>query len=235
MRKKQLVFWIGRNLQPILFFCGILILIGFGFIGWNEWNKKEEQKNRDVLYEKQKALKQLVNKMESSQKDLMSAPGVKEKAGEYEQAIRQKPKRMSSAVSAIDLADFYYKYGEVKKAKDLLVLFARPEKSSNIYHLVTFQLARYHMDARECKEALTLLEELSLNPKAGYFHLESNLQQALCLENMGRYELALQKYDSVLNKDPEGYTGHLAQDYKKLLIIKRNIKTQKDVETKRSK
>ena len=41
-------------------------------------------------------------------------------------------------------------------------------------------------------------------------------------------ELALQKYDKVLNTDPEGYTGHLAQDYKKLLIINKNVKTQKN-------
>ena len=138
MKTEKLAFWIGLHFKKILFCFGIFILIGFGLIGWNEWNKREERKNQDFLYQKQKALYRLVDKTDSSQeqpffkglekpqKQRILTPEMKEKATQYEQAIRQKPKRISSAASAIDLADFYYKYGEKTKAKDLLVLFAWP-------------------------------------------------------------------------------------------------------------
>ena len=125
------------------------------------------------------------------------------------------------------MADFYYRYGEREKAKELLSLFAFPKKVSSLYHLASFQLAAYYMDEKECKNALVLLSDLSLNKKAATFHLESDLQQALCLESMNRYEQALHKYEKILNKDPGGYTGRLAQDYKKLLILNKNLKKEK--------
>ena len=80
------------------------------------------------------------------------------------------------------------------------------------------------MDEKECEKALALLEALSLNEKASSFHLESDLQQALCLEHLNRYEQALEKYENILSKDSEGYIGRLAQDYKKILVLNRNLK-----------
>ena len=83
--------------------------------------------------------------------------------------------------------------GKKQKRKIYWFFLPGPKKSSSIYHLVVLQLARYYMDAKECKKAVTLLEGLSLNSRAGYFHLESDLQQALCLEEMGQYGVGFTK------------------------------------------
>ena len=236
MTSERIALWLRTHLKKILAIFFLSVLTGFAFIGWKEWKEREEKKIQNSLYELQKALKQLVDKAEGKQdekqpdflpdldqqKNLVLTEEMKEKASLYEEGLKQNLKSRVSAVSAIDLADFYYRYGETEKAKELLHLFALPEESSSIYHLASFQLAAYYMNEEKCEEALTLLEGLSSNKKASYLHLEISLQQALCLEHLGRYEQALHKYEDILNKDPEGYTGRLAEDYKKTLVLNRN-------------
>ena len=238
---ERVAFWVKNHLKIILFFFFLSILTGFAFIAWKEWQEKKGKQIWNALYEVQKSLKQLVENTEGKQKEktlnfldpdkqkpLIFNEEMKKKADLYEKTIKQFQKNTSSAAFAIDLANFYYKYGETKKAKELLLPFALPKKTSSIYHLLSFQLATYYMNEKECEKALALLEELNSNKKASYFHLESDLQQAICLEHLNRYEQALHKYENILNKDPEGYTGRLAQDYKKTLILNRNsVKTEK--------
>ena len=238
---EQIALWIRSQIKKILFGFSFFVLMAFVFIGWNQWKKDQEIKIQDSLYKFQKSLNALAKNPERPSKEknlkllidseknktLVFTQEMKDKARSYEEAIRESQKRRISAVYAVDLANFYYQRGEMKKAKELLVLFAFPEKSSSIYHLASFQLATYYMNDKECPKALELLSALVLNKKAVPFHLEGDLQQALCLEHLNRYEQALHKYEAVINKDPEGYTGRLAQDYKKLLILNRNIKKEK--------
>ena len=235
---EQIAFWIKSHFKKILFVFCIFVLAGFAFIGWNAWKKNQDNKIQDSLYELQKALNQLVEDTEekdekgalnlfaglNDKKIPVFTKEMKEKASSYEEAIKQNQNSKISAVFSIDLADFYYKRGETQKAKELLSLVAFPKKPLGIYHLASFQLAAYYMDKKECEKALALLEALSLNEEASSFHLESDLQQALCLEHLNRYEQAMEKYEGILNKDPEGYIGRLAQDYKKALILSRNLK-----------
>ncbi len=231
---EQIAFWLKKHLKKILFVFSLMTLLALAFIGWSEWRKKEETKIQNSLYEYQEALNKLRERIEvdkkntldflieSDEKKFVPTEEMKKKADLYERAITQHQSYQASAVFAIDLADFYYEYGEIEKAKELLLLFAFPKKASNIYHLASFQLASYYMDEKDCEKALALLEALSLNEKAEYMHLESHLQQALCLEHLKHYEQALRKYEDILNKDPEGYTGRLARDYKKILILNKN-------------
>ena len=238
----QIAFWIRVRIKTILLALSFIVLMVCAFIGWNRWKEKQENKLQDSLYAFQKSLHTLVGDPERQSKEknlnFLTNSGkhkkppvfnqeMKDKARSYEEAIRENQKSRISAVYAVDLADFYYQRAESKKAKELLALFAFPEKSSSIYHLASFQLVSYYMDDKECSKALEILSVLVLNKKAVPFHLEGNLQEALCLEHLNRYEQALHKYEAVINKDPEGYTGRLAQDYKKLLILNRNIKKEK--------
>ena len=237
---EQMVLWIKQNFKKILWISSFSALAVLVFIGWSQWEKNQERQIQDSLYELQKSLKELVEKSGEKTKekslDLLKnsdpkgnpvfSQEMKEKARFYEEAIKQNQKRRAAIAFSVDLADFYYRRGEKDKAKELLALFAFPDKSSNGYHLASFQLASYYMDAKECEKALAILSHLNRNPKALYFHLESELQQAICLEHLNRYDQALHKYEAVINKDPQGYTGRLAQDYKKLLVLSRNLKKE---------
>ena len=149
---------------------------------------------------------------------------MEQRAYSYEQAVRKNKKFQSAVAGAIDLADFYYRYGKKDQAKELLSLFASPLKKRSLYHLVVFQLAGYYMNEKNCKEALPLFSQLISNKKAKAFHLESRLQKAVCLEADGNYQLALEEYEQINIENSKDYIGRLANDYKKLLILKEKLK-----------
>ncbi len=234
---ERIALWIKQNFNSIVFVLSFFALIALAFIGWNQYVKQREKQAQESLYQLKKAwqsaldaeVKKTKGKALSANKKKAAqlSPEIRERTSAYEEAIRQEQTSRTGAVFAIDLADFYYQRGEEEKAKSLLSLFAFPERPSSLYHLASFQLASYYMSAKECEKALDILSKLSLNKKAAPFHLESDLQQAFCLEHLKRYDQALNKYNSVINKDPEGYTSRLAQDYKKMMELSRNIQKEK--------
>ena len=221
--------------QPVLFVASFLALAGLGRIFWLEWQNKQEKQIQDRLYTLQSSLNQAVQKQnKKTEKGKLNAPArldkiqrtkdIKQKAADYEKAIKQNHKRILTTSFAMDLADFYYRQEEKEKAKNLLSLFAFPNRSSSLYHLLSLQLSSYYMDEGECKKALPLLKALSANKKASPFHAESALQEALCLENLSLYKQALEKYETINTQNPDSYIGKLAWDYKQLLILKQNLK-----------
>ena len=233
MSMEKIVYWIRKHLKKILSCIIFFILLGLSFIAWSEWREEQNRKLQDSLYELQTSLNKVIetqkekkNKSKTAQTFVFSEE-IKNQLDFYEQTIRQNHKSIIAATFAMDLADLYYRHKEEKKAKEFLSLFVSSKSSSSLYHLLSFQLAAYYMDGKECNKALTLLKSLSKNKKALSFHLESNLQQALCLEHLGFYEQALHKYEQVINQDPKGYTGRLAKDYKALLILDKKLKKKK--------
>ena len=227
---EQIALWIRIHFKKILIIFSSFVLLGIAFIGWVEWQKKQERTIQDSLYKFQQALNTLEKKKikkTEQKKTFVMTEELESKALLYERAIKKYPKSKIAVVSAIDLADFYYRHSEIKRAIDLLSAFAYPERASSTYHLLSFQLAGYYMDEEKCEKALTLLKKLNLNKKAVAFHLESDLRQALCLEHLNRYGQALSKYEIISNQDSEGYIGRLARDYKRLLMLKQNLKIKK--------
>ena len=226
IQAEDIALWIKRYFKAIALVFFLAGLIAMAFIAWHKWQENQEKKTQDSLYKLKSDLKALIkdSKTANQNKPLALSREMKDKAKIYEEAIKKSQKSRAGAVFSIDLADFYYQRGAKQKAKDLLSLFAFPEKSSSLYQLVSFQLSSYYMDEGECEKALALLSALRSNKKAVPFHSESDLQQGLCLERLGRYDLALSKYEAVINKDSANYVSRLAEDYKKLLLLKRNLK-----------
>ena len=237
----QIAFWIKKHLKKILFLLCVLIFMSVAFIIWKKWDKGQEDAVQSALYDLQKSLSALTEKKESKSQEEALEIGkedpippltgeMRQKAALYEKAIKENQSRKIAVAFAIDLADFYYRYKETDKAIKLLSLFALPSKKLALYHLASFQLATYYMDydnEEGCPKALEILSALRANKKASSFHLESDLQQAFCLEHLNRQKEALYKYENVLKNDPEGYSGRLAKDYKKLLILNKNLKKLK--------
>ena len=239
----QITFWIKKHFRKIVFLLFSLLFLGLAAIAWVSWVNKKEKQVLDLLYEAQKSLNSLVKeedkgaqeemldllKETEEEQNLSLTEEMRQKAQMYEKAVKENRSRKIAVAFAIDLADFYYKYKEPKKSIELLSLFAFPEKNSTLYHLASFQLASYYMDFDEeegCEKALSIFSALRSNKKASSFHLESDLQQALCFEHLNRHEEALHKYESVLKEDPDGYSGRLARDYKKLLILNKNLQNK---------
>lgn len=235
------VIWLSRELNRILWLMAFISFTIVAFLIWNQYQNTENKKLENALYVQQAALKQLIEKSEPVQKEpdkenpfqdipdqkpkIFSKP-MKEQASSYARLIKAHPGRVSAASFAGDLADFYWQREERAEAIDLLLPFAQAKKSLNIYHLLSFQLASYYMDEKKCEAAIPLLSALITNEKARFLHLESRLQKAICLEHLKRREAALHEYESIIHQD-SGYLGRVAQDYKRLLILKNQLKEKK--------
>lgn len=238
---EEIALWIRENFKGILFLLSFLALSALAFIGWNKWKENREEQIQSSLYIFQKKLSKLVEDTEKGKdgkkENILSqplekkapafTPDMKSTALSYEKAIEQHHNSQSVVVFAIDLADFYYQRGDLEKAKKLLSPFVLPEKPLDIYHLASLQLAAYYMDSKECDKALVILSALVKNKKASSLHLEIKLQEAFCFEHLSQYDRALKNYEWIINQDLEGYIGKLAQDYKKMLLLKRNLKKKK--------
>lgn len=236
---EQISLWIGQNFRGLIVAFSSFALIALAFVGWGQWIKKEEIKIQNSLYGFQQSLNKLTGEPKEKENplDFLDKPKKKEKlvfnqemkdkARLYDEAIRKNQKSRVAVSFAVDLANFYYQRDEKQKAKELLSFFALPNKSLDSYQLASFQLAGYYMDDRECEKAMPILSDLIKNKNAGFLHLEAELQSAICLEHLKRYNQALNKYESIINKEPEDYIGRLAQDYKRLLILKRRLKKDK--------
>ena len=240
---KSPALWIKSHFQAILSVMAVCALAGLGFIGYKTWSEKQNQQVRKSLYQLKKSLydmdpnkedpKALPDLLKDQQlKSLKLTPKMKETAAQYAELIKKRHKTKASAEFALDLADFYYRYNEKEKAKSLLALFALPKKTSAVYHLIAFQLASYYTNPAECEKALALLEALRQNKKAIAFHQESALKEGLCFELTGQKDKALARYEEILQKDPDSWTGQQAQDYRRILILSRNIQKSQEGKAK---
>ena len=231
----NLISWLDKNKKTVVIFFSVLALFGLIFLTNNWWKQEQEYKNQVFLYKFKASLKNfrkeddskkpfdLLSKEEPEDK-LILTEDMKKKASAYEQAVRQNQKFQTTAAFAVDLADFYYRYGKKDQAKDLLSLFALPLKKDSVYHLAVFQLTGYYMNEKDCKQALPLLSQLISNESAAAFHLEGRLQKTICLEFENRHKEALEEYEKISIEKPDSYMGRLAKDYKRLLILKEKLK-----------
>lgn len=226
----QITLWLGGNLRGILFFLGLLLFAGLTWVGYAEWRERREAKIYNKLYGERAALQKAGEKAAGGGKslkgrgeDLAYSKEMEKRAEALGEAISAFKSFKASAAFAIGLADFYRLHKKPEKARAAIAPFARPGKSSSIYHLASFQLASYLMDARLCSEALPILEALAENKTAASFHREAYLQMGLCREEQNQDSEAAALYRKVLagqaeNKDDAA--ALLAREYLRLLKLK---------------
>ena len=228
----QIIGWLQNRFKILLSFFVLCVLIGLGGIFFEKWNKKQEEQIKDSLATFEKSLKSLVKEPEGQsnpfdlaekEEELVFTDEMKTQAEAYKKAIEEKKKYKISAYFAIDLADFYYRYGEKETAIQLLSSFSSPPSKGTLGQLASFQLATYYMNDDKCDLALDLFEKIISNKSAEGFYKESRLQKAICLENLKSYESALQEYESLAVENPDTYIARQAKDYKRLLILKQKL------------
>lgn len=229
-----MILWLQSNFAALLSSFAVFVFIGLGLIFFDKWNQNQEEKAKDSLVSFQKLLQNEEPKEEEPEKknpfnlseekkDLILTDEMKIQAAAYKKAIEKNKKYKISVYFAIDLADFYYRYGEKEAAIELLSYFAAPKAKEALNQLASFQLASYYMNEKKCERALSLFEKLLSNKSAEGFYNESRLQKAVCFENLGRYQEALAEYDILMIENPDTYMARQAKDYKNLLILKQKL------------
>ena len=231
---------IYKNAKIFLVCIVLLVSSGIGLVLLSEWKKNQEKKVSDSLYTLRKSLekagnavngkdyrkntKRFANFLKPEKKEVIYSEEMKTLATSYEEALKSHKKTYAAASFAIDLADFYFLHGEKEKARNLLSLFTFPKKPSTIYHLISFQLATYYMDEKNCKKALPLWESLTQNKKASPFYKESYLQMAFCYERENQISQAKKFYEKIIKEFPEDFTSSKAKDYIRLLKLRSQLK-----------
>ena len=229
-----MILWMQNNFVVLLSSFVVLVFVGLGLISLNKWNQNQAEKVKNTLVSFQKSLQNITEEPEEPEetnpfnlseekKDLLLTDEMKTQATAYKKAIEENKKYKISVYFAIDLADFYYRYGEKAIAIELLSHFAAPKAKEALSQLASFQLASYYMNDKKCEPALSLFEKLLSNKSAEGFYNESRLQKAVCLESLGRYQEALKEYDILIIENPDTYIARQAKDYKNLLILKQKL------------
>ena len=224
-----MILWLQNNFVVLLSSFVLFVFIGLGLIFFNKWNQSQEEKVKDSLVSFQKLLQNEEPEeanpfnLSKEKKDLVLTDEMKIQAAAYKKAIEKNKKYKISVYFAIDLADFYYRYGEKETAIELLSYFAAPKAKEALNQLASFQLASYYMNDNKCEQASSLFEKLLSNKSAEGFYNESRLQKAVCFENLGRYQEALKEYDILMIENPDTYMARQAKDYKNILILKQKL------------
>ncbi|MBC6416102.1 MAG: tetratricopeptide repeat protein [Bdellovibrionales bacterium] len=232
--REQVTVWLYRNFKILL---GLLILctvIALSLTVYNKIRRDKEIKAKDNLLSFQKALNDLRGEpkkktelfnLNSREKDnLIFTDQMKIQAQAYRKAIEEHKNFKITLYFVIDLADFYYRYGQKDLAKELLSGFSFPLEKNTFNQMVSFQLASYYMNEKDCDKSLSLFEKLISNKFAKAFHVESRLQKGICLEHLNRPKEALTEYNRVSIENADSYLGRQAKDYKNLLILKQKLK-----------
>ena len=230
----QVISWIYRNFKVLLAVSILVVVVSLLFITFNILKKDREKTAKNTLISFQKSLNSLIEEpktkpnafalpLQEEEKELILTDQMKTQAQAYKQAIENHRKFKITVYFAIDLADFYYRYGQKELAADLLSDFSSPLAKNTLNQLASFQLASYYMNEKECDKSLTIFEELISNQSAKAFHLESRLQKGICLEHLNRYKEALAEYKSLSIENTDSYLSRQAKDYEKLLILKQKM------------
>ena len=230
----QVISWTYRNFKVLLAISLLFVVAALLFITFNMVKKDREKVAKNTLISFQKSLNSLIKKpkteskafalpLKEEEKELVLTDQMKTQAQAYKQAIENHRKFKVTVYFAIDLADFYYRYGQKELAEDLLSDFSSPLAKKTLNQLASFQLAAYYMNEKECDRSLAIFEGLISNQSAKAFHLESRLQKGICLEHLNRYKEALAEYKSLSNESPDSYLSRQAKDYEKLLILKQKM------------
>jgi len=223
----KIILWLQNHFVALLSSFVLFVCMGLGFIFFDKWSHSQEIKAKNQLSSFQKSLQDLMEEPEQKDpfdlKDLILTDEMKAQASLYKKAIEDNKKYKISVSFAIDLADFYYRYGEKTTAIELLSQFAKPTEKETLNQLASFQLASYYMNDKNCEQALSLFEKLLSNPFAEGFSPEARLQTGVCLEHLNRYQEAIKEYDRVAIENPDTYLGRQAKDYKQLLILKQKL------------
>lgn len=251
---QKIVLWIQEHLKPILIGTGLICMLGLSAFAWFQWERHREKQAYDRIYLYQAALEKAHKKVNGENykrgrknitdffkpkddKPFVYSEDMKKKAGDYEKAIKEGQNTLAAAVSAIDLADFYYQAGEKGKAISLLSSFAQRKKrflpvffrgrpSSSVYTLIRFQLAGFYMNKKNCKKALPLFSAITETKKAKPFYPEAWLQMGLCYEQLQDVAQVEEMYGKIKDQSPDSAIAQTAEVYLRLFKISQKKKNK---------
>lgn len=235
--------WLFQNFKLVLSVIAIAVIGLVSSVSFMEWSKKKEKQIFGEFYIIQKSLLQAgqaANGKDYGNEDSNPYNFLKKKkdktlvyseqmdsiAQTYTQKVKDYKRYKAAAVAAIDLADFFYKHKKKEEAKQVLSVFASKKKCSTVYNLLHMQLAYYHMNDKNCDQALVLWKKIASNKRAETFHKEAHKQMAFCYEEQNNYEEAKNNYEMIIKNYPNDLDLKSIKNHLQIMTLKQKLKTQ---------
>ena len=251
---QKIILWLQEHWKPIVFGMGLICVLGLSAFAWFQWKGHQEKQAYDRIYIYQAALEKAYKAANGenykrgrrnitdffkpkADKPFVYSEEMKRKAGDYERAIQMDQGTLAAAVSAIDLADFYYQTEAKEKAVSLLFPFAHRKadflsilfegnRFSSIYTLIRFQLAGFYMNEKNCEKALPLLSAITETKRAKPFYPEAWLQMGLCYEQLQDVARVEEVYGKIKDQYPDSIIAQTAEVYLRLFKISQKKNNQ---------
>ncbi|MDE0518204.1 MAG: tetratricopeptide repeat protein [Bdellovibrionales bacterium] len=219
----------------IIVISGLLV---FGvFLFYFYWQKKENKKASEFLYQ---ARKELILAEQKAGGDIMSIDSGKNffgqtKKAEYSTEMDQSARKYISVIkkwiskptgqsAGIEMAHFLYQYEKKEEALNLLNAAKPYVKRNLIGFMIHFQLGTYLMDKNKYEDAIKSFQFIVNEKKAKWLWPEALLKIALCYEKQNKKNQAAETYKKIKDRFLDTKAGDKAIRYLNLLKVQNKIK-----------
>ena len=240
---QRIITWIQKQFKSTVLFCIAALVLGIGYLSLFKWNQHQEAKIYSELYVFKKSLTQSImeaNKGENFRekdrniyrifKKNSSKPVYSQKMNQvsltYEEKIKTVINKKITGLFVTDLADYFYKKGDIQKAQDLLSSFVAGKKPTGFIQLAYLQLIAYYMNQSACSKVLPLLDKITDAKKAKPFHSEAWMQKGICYEEQKEWKKAEEMYKQSLEQSSNPFYKKLASDYLRALQFNKKISSE---------
>ena len=237
---QRIITWIQNQFRFIVILCITSLVLGIGYLSWFKWSQYQETKIYSKLYVFKKSLTQSImeaNEQENFRekdeniykilKKDFSQPVYSQKMNQislaYEEKIKTFINKKITGLFVIDLADYYYKKGDVQKAQNLLSSFIVGKKPTGFIQLAYLQLISYYMNKTSCSKALPLLDKITEAKTAKPFHAEAWMQKGICYEEQKEWGKAEEMYKQSIKQASSPFYKKMAADYLRALQFNKKI------------
>lgn len=203
-------------------FLGLVVIASSLFYGWDFFRTKKENQALDSYSEGEKlylatlgAEEFTASKNTSAEKTQVDAsPAI----NKFENVIQNFPGTRAHFLSAFRLSEIYLKQNNLEKSETILEpVYSQGSLKDMMVTMLALRLTGVYERNKKCDKAVPVLEKIAAETPFSSFKPESLMRLALCQEQLGQSEKAVETYKRLSKEHPESGQGKQAQKFLKIL------------------
>ena len=230
---------IEGNQKPLLSAVVILFLAGATYGLVETYQKMQEEKSIEKLYQAEAPLNKKIEGLEKSafealkdkKGDDVDTAAIRDEAvqlSDIEQELaslaafaRSDAGSKAAARGGIRAAALYSKYGQSDQALSLLQDISKSyDKGSFYYGPIKMSLGTLFVEKGDLDSAIAQFQDILNAPASAYLHADTKLRMGMAYQKSGDLTNAKRFYTEVKEQDADGEVGRLATQYLRLLTLK---------------
>ncbi len=200
--------WSTQHSKLLVVLVIAFIVIGGGFATVQYFQNKKEAELQVEYFTAEKAY--LTAKTATPPTDVTAS------AGKLESIIERAPTTNAAAMSALLMSKIHSAQADRAKAEAALNK-VKPSDKGLLPALVTMELGNVRADLGKCDEALQSWNQVIAIKDVEFLHAQAHINKGLCLQKIGKRDLAKESFAAAKSTDPQGEAGRNADKYLRLL------------------